>query len=154
MRLASLALNGQSHRLVWAVCESSDRWIVAVRRFASELVPSHIQVDIESVDVIDSSATKLGRGKDIVLWEVSAGNALQRLDQIGNLAASRPKSIQIAAVTGQPQVGSLAMAALRELGAAVTIGEPEDLLSLQRLFHRSFDRLHADAAGFQIPASL
>ncbi len=134
----------------WIVCEADDRWVIAVRRFAAEmmdpLVPS-----IQTSDPAQMTA-KLASSRSaplptksrttaqhwspaVVLWEIRDVAFLDACGYLPSLRIRNPDILLIFAVTdlSNPQ-----MLILGEYGFAAMIRHPEELPKLAGMIQAYF----------------
>ncbi len=121
----------------WLVCESSQRWVTAIRRFWPQLMPSHLVPSIINVDS-KGALHRLAMLRDqraIVLWESTRGSLLPVCEQIIQASRACPKSLQLVAATGRPRSE---IAILLELPCAAVVRHPEDLPGLSTMIGSYF----------------
>ena len=126
----------------WLIYESSDRWLRAVRRFATDFFDDSRGWSVRSGGPItsDSAQRPLEEvtailGRRVVLWEVDQSNIAIAAATIAQARLSSPGDLQIAAI------GDLtwnAQMALSETGIATSIRHPEHLPGLCRMIRTYF----------------
>ncbi|TWU58464.1 hypothetical protein Poly51_12420 [Rubripirellula tenax] len=131
----------------WIVCESPskegapDRWAIASRQFAREMVDPPTILAIESVDAIgqpDRVRVKLvGHTAAVVIWEVQRDHLVVACDRIAQLSIASPTVLQVAVGREIPTAGKWA---LWEFGVAAILRNVEDLPGITPMVRRYFAR--------------
>ena len=122
----------QKTSFTWVVCSPSDRWCKAIKRFAPEILP---QTPMVLTPVAPETALAVAQSLSlgVVLWDCSgAGRFPECVRHLTNRRTS-DLLLPIASVQGLSNPQKLL---LGELGLSVTIGQPEELLSLAPLIRR------------------
>ena len=138
----------------WIVCESGDRWAIAVRRFAPEmmlpLVPSIATCTQDQINrvlasqpskgnptqrLIGSRASSIQGTKTVILWEVDKSSLLETCGRLPSLRISHPETLLIFAVT---ELSNQEVRILGEFGFAIMLRHPEELPKLAGLMQGYF----------------
>jgi len=119
----------------WVVCEATDRWLTAIRRFAPEMMPAPLIPAIQPVEPPKARELLAGEGGPaVILWEV--GDSLAAAcDCLARTAITSPQLLQWVA---GPALSDRERIMLSEFGCAAVIRHPEDLPKLTRMVHVYF----------------
>lgn len=121
----------------WIVCESGSRWITAVRRFASEIMPSDLVAQLQAASRSKTLGLLTHAGPTIVLWEVERDALAASCECVAQASILAPNTLQIVAGAGLTLRERLAIAAFP---ISATIEHPEDLVGLKPMIYRYFAR--------------
>ncbi len=124
----------------WIVCESGDRWLQALGRFAPGLMPHPLVATVTPAEADSQgpdglAALLAGQERAVVLWEVQRSHLLRCCDGLAATASRQPKILQLVAAGG---LSECELIALTEFNAAVTLRHPEQLPSLAAMIHGYF----------------
>ena len=119
----------------WVVCEASDRWSRAVRRFAPELLPPSLF--LTTIDVTWSTLTSSVAKYPtcVVLCDVERSSFGSHCESLARIASKCPHSLRLVAgnrLTDHQRV------VLSELGVAAHLAQPEYLPRLSRMLAAHF----------------
>ena len=146
-RSTTTILTDDSQKRLWVVCESGHRWITAVRRFATELMPNDLAASIVAAQPNQALALLVDQQKIqqrtqqrlIVLWEIAEATIDDNLHYISRTSIATDNTLQLAvwqAGSSFESISGPAAAALTELGVTAAISQVEQLPGLSRLIHR------------------
>lgn len=121
----------------WIVCESSGRWLRAVRRFAAELTAPHPALPVVSADLAHVPSLLSVGGTKIVLWEIHGDRLVPVCDRLIQVASIAPECLQLIAGQGISERQRISLA---ELPIAGFVRHPEDLPSLKPILQGYFAR--------------
>lgn len=121
----------------WIICESGQRWQMALRRFAPEIVPQARRADLISVAPSDLHRWLQEADPKILFWEFNRESLLDTCDLVMLTANRSPHSLQIAAFE---QLTHRQRTTVVELPVATFVEHPEDLPRLKPLVQGYFAR--------------
>ena len=121
----------------WIVCESSNRWARAVRRFSAEILAPHPPLAVVTARVAQVKSLLTASGPKVVLWEVRGDQLVSACDGLIQVAAFAPECLQLIACQG---VSGRQRIALAELPVAGFVQYPEDLPRLRPVLQGYFAR--------------
>lgn len=121
----------------WLVCEAQQRWLDASRRFALDLIPSHLTANVVPCQAAGVRAALRGQTQSVVLWEITSSNAPSMFDLVLKTSLSHPGILQIAATS---ELRGQHLIELSELGIGAVVAQPEHLPALAKLVQRYFYR--------------
>lgn len=122
----------------WAVCERSQRWLNAVRRFGPEMTPPPLVLDVVASDRSQLTDTLTTGLPCVILWEIDADSLLSSFQWLVRTATAFPLAIQLVADCGLSPSERLALC---ELPIAALIQQPEQLPMLGSLIQGHFATL-------------
>ena len=121
----------------WLVCESDQRWVTTVRRFAPGLMPPPLVptiVDADHATTIEQVVT-LRDQPTIVLWESCGESLLPVCDHLIQTARANPRALQLVAA---PNRTAQECELLLELPCTAIVRHPEDLARLGSMVRAYF----------------
>ncbi len=121
----------------WILCESSNRWVRGVKRFAPQLLPPRGIPCIVAATPSDAMALLSTGGPTIILWEFRGEAIVKACECLIQTARIAPQSLQLVACAGISQRQQLA---LSELPVAAFLRHPEDLIRLGPMLEGYFAR--------------
>ena len=119
----------------WLVCESGDRWLHAVRRFAPSMMPAPLIAATRSTEPAQVTSLLTRQSPAVILWEVEPPSLAIACDYLANTADAAPGVLQLVAgseLTDRERISVM------EFPCCATIRHPEDLPGLARLIHGYF----------------
>lgn len=126
----------------WVICESSNRWIHAVRRFGPSMTPSPLVLDIvaagpdEVAHALTRSSRSLTPGKpSILLWEVNSASVVDACRRLRKTHSESPATLQIVADSGLSPRERLALC---EFPVHLLIQHPEQLPRMRPMVQGHF----------------
>ncbi len=119
----------------WVVCESGNRWLTAVRRFAPDLMPGQLVVEVTHADPGNTDSVLAGHRRAVVLWEVHRTNFTAACDWLATTAIRWPKTLRLAAGSG---LSDRELIVLSEFCVATTLRHPEQLPRLASMIKAYF----------------
>ena len=121
----------------WLICESGQRWEMALRRFAPEIVPRGRTADLIAVAPGDLQRWLGEADPKILFWEFNRESLLETCDLVMLAANRSPNSLQIAAFE---QLSHRQRTTVMELPVATFVEHPEDLPRLKPMVQGYFAR--------------
>ncbi len=119
----------------WIICESSGRWVTAVKRFAPQILPPHGVPCVVAASAPKVMALLAVPGPRIILWEIQRDSLVNACECITQAAGSAPDSLQLVACQGLSDRQQIALA---ELPVAAFVRHPEDLARLKPMIQGYF----------------
>lgn len=119
----------------WLICASDQRWPMAVRRFAPELIPDRCTLELAVLGAAQVASSLRGQPRALVLWEVTPDSLGECCEAIAKTSRSYPQVVQLATVT---ELSPIEQAALSELGISIPIRHPEQLPKLAKMLRVYF----------------
>jgi len=121
----------------WLICESSHRWLTAVRRFGPEMIPSRFVLKLDSANQ-DEILTRAARLEPcVILWEARSETLAATFHALAHTAAVNSEVLQIVACH---QLSCRERLCLSPLPVAAMVNQPEELPRLTRMIHLHFAR--------------
>jgi hypothetical protein len=121
----------------WIICETSGRWITAVKRFAPQLNPPGSVASFQSASATDIMARLAVPGPRVILWEFHRAGLVKACESVTQVARLAPETLQLVACQG---IGESQQIALTELPVAAFFRHPEDLPRLRPMIQGYFAR--------------
>jgi hypothetical protein len=120
----------------WMVCESEQRWLMAVRRFATDIMEPWVP-QIQTIEPAALTAyLKTGpRVPAIALWEVRNDSLLDTCDSLTQIGIVASKTLVLFVVT---ELSARQKLILGEYGCAAMIRHPEELPKLRGMIQGYF----------------
>jgi hypothetical protein len=128
-------LAAQSPVRTWIVCESGNRWLQAVRRFAPHMMPPPLTATSLQVEPAGLPRLLQPNLHGVLVLEVRRQSMRTACDLLALRATAAPGILPVVAGSG---LSAAERIVLLEFQCAVTIRHPEDLPRLSRLFHGYF----------------
>jgi hypothetical protein len=125
----------------WVVCASSQRWLIAVRRFAPEMIPRPLIPVVVPADPPQVPQSLAGQRQAVVLWEVQPDSLAATCDCLARTAIAFPDVLQLVAGSGLSDLDQIALA---EFPSAASMNHPEDLPRLTAMIQGYFASLDQD----------
>lgn len=121
----------------WIICESSDRWSRAVRRFLHQIAPGVEVSCVVTETAAEVMAILQAPGPLVILWEFGGQSLVHGCESLIQTATISPKSLQLVASYG---ISEREKATLSELPVATFVTHPEDLPRLRPMIQGYFAR--------------
>lgn len=119
----------------WIVCEETQRWESAARRFAPEMMPPQLIPAVVPASKTHVRGIVSGIDKAVVLWEVRRESLASACDCLAAVSSAAPNVLQLLAIVGLTNRERLV---LSEFRCAATIRHPEELPRLAGMIEGYF----------------
>lgn len=125
----------------WIVCAADPRWLIAVRRFAPELVPRPLVPLVVPAEPAQVAAALAGQHRAVVLWQADPDSLAAVCSRLVQIAIDFPGILQLAATSELSDGDRIALA---EFPCATSVRHPEDLPRLTPMMQGYFASLDQD----------